>query len=63
MLTLIAWAFSVDIWDSEVVQFNPLETEYSTKRREFTLCFCVSMVAEASKKHLVWNRLPPISIR
>ncbi len=39
MLTLIAWAFSVDIWKDEVVQFNPLGTKYSTNEKSLRFVF------------------------
>ena len=53
MLTFIAWAFSVDIWDSEGVQFNPLETEYSATEKSLRfvcVCTCATAIANGTSR-------------
>ena len=55
MLTFIAWAFSVDIWDSEVVQFNPLETEYSATEKVCALFLCIIVIYLFSTMYKMWS--------
>jgi len=60
MLTFIAWAFSVDIWDSEVVQFYPLETEYSATEKSLRfvfVCTCTTAIMNGiSRKSIKQSR-------
>lgn len=46
MLTLVAWAFSVDIWNNEVVQLNPLGTKYSTNEKSLRFVFVCTCAKE-----------------
>lgn len=55
MLTFIAWAFSVDIWDSEVVQFNPLETEYSANEKSLRFVFICTCTKEKTNNNSIKN--------
>lgn len=60
MLTLIAWAFSVDIWKDEVVQFNPLGTKYSTTEKSLRfvfVCICAKMITNGTSRKSIKNRV------